>query len=403
MGELMNQNAVHRKNGGKKVKSSSKIPSASGKEESEKRSLRSDSTHRDSEPRVPSPSPSPNSESSERDESDIKAVRKDIEALMIAVSGLTKTVNNVRQKQEEYDFSMYNDDDEEYVEFLERVDAVDETAEPPQKRARSDENHAVPSTSRGSLLDKLTDEFDLQEKTGDEINSRFAEIISSFLSKGLSPTALENMKYLRPRNVDYLQKVKINSELWSGLSSNARSADVKLQNIQGMIVKSMIPIIQIANICLNVTEGKAEMPTPEEVFTKLRDAVAMLANTSHEVCMTRRNNIKPQLKEQFKSLCATSNPVTCELLGDNLSAAAKDLNETNRLTQRISAGDHPYKTRGPSGQQRRFAGPLRPAYGRGRGAFLPRGGPCPPHQTRQFRPARRSASKSARAPRNAND
>ena len=55
---------------------------------------------------------------------------------MIAVSGLTKTVNNVRQKQEEYNFSMYNDDDEEYVEFLERVDAVDETAEPPQKRAR---------------------------------------------------------------------------------------------------------------------------------------------------------------------------------------------------------------------------------------------------------------------------
>ena len=37
--------------------------------------------------------------------------------------------------------------------------------------------------------------------------------------------------------------------------------------------------------------------------------------------------------------------------GDKFSAAAKDLNETNRLTQRISAGDHPYKTRGPTGQQ----------------------------------------------------
>ena len=80
---------------------------------------------------------------------------------------------------------MYNDDDEEYVELLERVDAVDETAEPPQKRARLDENHAVPSTLRGILLDKLMDEFELQEKTGDEINSRFAEILSSFLSKGL--------------------------------------------------------------------------------------------------------------------------------------------------------------------------------------------------------------------------
>ena len=38
--------------------------------------------------------------------------------------------------------------------------------------------------------------------------------------------------------------------------------------------------------------------------------------------------------------------------GDKFSAAAKDLNETNRLTQRISAGDHPYKTRGPTGQQK---------------------------------------------------
>ena len=40
--------------------------------------------------------------------------------------------------------------------------------------------------------------------------------------------------------------------------------------------------------------------------------------------------------------------------GDKFSAAAKDLNEINRLTQRISAGDHPYKTRGPTGQQKKY-------------------------------------------------
>lgn len=393
MGELINGEGVKK---GKKTKSSSK----SNKEDGERRALRSESAN--PEPRAPSPLPSPASESSEG-EKDIKSIKESIQSLMVAVSGLTKTVNTVKRKQEEYEIPLFYGDDDDY-EFFEREEDMEVEELPPQKRARSDDSEPMPSTSRGnaSLLDKLTNEFELEEKTGDDINPRFAEIINAFLSKGFSVDALDNMDYIRPKNLEYLQKVKVNGELWSGLGSGVRSADLKLQNIQGMVIKSMIPIIQVANKCLDATENKAEMPQPEEIFNNLRDAIAMLANTSHTICMNRRNNIKPQLKEQYKSLCAPVNPVTSELFGDNLSAAAKDLNETNRLTQKMSAGDQSFKfrTRGQGGQ-RRYNGPTRSVQRYGRQGFLPRGGPWPPQAARQYRPMRKVVAKTTRTARNA--
>ena len=47
------------------------------------------------------------------------------------------------------------------------------------------------------------------------------------------------------------------------------------------------------------------------------------------------------MKEEYKALCSESNPVKGELFGEQLSQSVKDLNETNKVTSRLTKKKSP--------------------------------------------------------------
>ena len=56
----------------------------------------------------------------------------------------------------------------------------------------------------------------------------------------------------------------------------------------------------------------------------------LLAESSHEIDLRRRKNFKSELKEEYKPLCADSNPVTELLFGNDLGKDAKELTDQKK-------------------------------------------------------------------------
>ena len=61
-------------------------------------------------------------------------------------------------------------------------------------------------------------------------------------------------------------------------------------------------------------------------------AIALIADSSHELDLRRRNLFTTGLKQEFKSVCSDNAPVTNLLFGEELSQQIKDIKETNKIT-----------------------------------------------------------------------
>ena len=65
------------------------------------------------------------------------------------------------------------------------------------------------------------------------------------------------------------------------------------------------------------------------------DAIALLGHGSFKLNMFRREQIKPELKKEYRSLCSSTIPVTNELFGEDLSKAAKEVEEKNKISNKM--------------------------------------------------------------------
>ena len=213
------------------------------------------------------------------------------------------------------------------------------------------------------LLGTMRDEFLMEEKIGAPVNSGLAKIIDIFLSKGCAQEKILQMPYARPANIQFLQKIKVNSSLWPTFNKQTKWNDVKFQQIHESIMLGMMPLIQVANTCLNKDDKKETIDDPGALFVKLKDSIAVLADTCHEVGMTRKRALKPFMKEHYRTLCGPDVPITTELFGDDLSTTAKDLGEINKLAYTITID----KNRGRGGGRPFRRGGRYRGNGRGQG------------------------------------
>ena len=54
----------------------------------------------------------------------------------------------------------------------------------------------------------------------------------------------------RPENCENVTGTKVNPEVWSKIRSGTRSGDLKLQRLQNVIQKAMIPLIKLTEWCI---------------------------------------------------------------------------------------------------------------------------------------------------------
>ena len=90
-----------------------------------------------------------------------------------------------------------------------------------------------------------------------------------------------------------------------------RSADIKLQRVQSNLVKGLVPIVSVIEKLVKARDKipKDALDVPE-LIRAATDAIALVGAANFELNMRRRDNIKPELNEDYKHLCSSSVPFT---------------------------------------------------------------------------------------------
>ena len=146
--------------------------------------------------------------------------------------------------------------------------------------------------------------------------------------------------YPRPGNCDSVIHTRVNPELWAALKSTTKALDNKLQKIQQLFLRAVVPIARALDGLLKANDAGGDRQSTAKL---LLDGVTMLGAANCELNNKRRELIRPELSLAFKPLCsAESVQATSSLLfGDNLPQRCKELRDTHRLGLRAGQSPRP--------------------------------------------------------------
>lgn len=182
-------------------------------------------------------------------------------------------------------------------------------------------------------LKDLTQQFSTSEKTSAPIDEDLAKMIEGLINDKLPKTKLEELieKYARPENCTNLVAPKTNKAVWSQLRDTTKKLDSGMQKCQKLFLNAAYAIIQ------------ASKTTTGETKTEVIHALVLIMCANREMNVNRRENLKPDLNSQYRTLCSVSTPITTELFGDDMGKQIDEVTKANKLAKKIAG---PKKTRG---------------------------------------------------------
>ena len=184
------------------------------------------------------------------------------------------------------------------------------------------------------FLDSLAQFYDLDDKCSPNVADKLAGIVNNAIQTNLNAEKLKAMidKYPRPENCHDLRVPEVNSEIWSKLNRGTKSAELQMQKMQGIVLRAMVPLIQVMDDLLPHKDNKEH----QQYLTKTADSFRLLTYAFAAVSQRRREMIRPQLNGPYRQLCNSKNKVTQYLFGDDLGKQIKDINEAQRVGTKVS-------------------------------------------------------------------
>ena len=110
-----------------------------------------------------------------------------------------------------------------------------------------------PDTNTGSTYDeylsKISQDLEKCEERGPPLNENIAKLFRNLVYNDINVEKLENLfkEVLPPENINGLEANKVNSEVWRQIAHQTKSFDLKLQNLQKIILKSLSVLNKTAN------------------------------------------------------------------------------------------------------------------------------------------------------------
>ena len=200
------------------------------------------------------------------------------------------------------------------------------------------------SCSEIEVLSGITSDLKLDQKKAPDVNEEIAKIVHGLMREKLADEVLTETQNRnnRPENCDCLTTTKVNHLIWDKLKPDTRSNDIKLQRVQTNLVKGVIPIVSIIGRLVEARyKIRADtLDVPGSIRAAI-DAIALIGAANFELNMRRRDNIKPELNENYKHLCSNTVPFTESLFGNDydLSKQLKDLAEATKVSKKLSRND----------------------------------------------------------------
>ena len=142
-------------------------------------------------------------------------------------------------------------------------------------------------------------------------------------------------KYLRPKNVEFLEVPKVNQPVWENLSQATRYYDKALQSIQKDFLRSSIPILSVMQ---KVNEAKEDLSQldPKEIIRILSDSLGFIGSANVALANRRRMQMKKELSQNMQGLCREDSDFSgSNLFGENLNSKIKEVSELNKISKDI--------------------------------------------------------------------
>ena len=109
--------------------------------------------------------------------------------------------------------------------------------------------------------------------------------------------------YNTPENCECLTSTKVNHLIWDKLKPDSRSADIKLQRVQS--INGLIPVVSVVEKLVEARDKirKDAFDAPE-LMRAVTDAIALIGVTNIELNTRCKDNIKPELNEDYLRICS---------------------------------------------------------------------------------------------------
>ena len=189
-----------------------------------------------------------------------------------------------------------------------------------------------PSTVAASLQ-KLNSLYNSEEKVGSTLCDYMA--LNLMGRKHIEKSSLEELmdKQPRPSNID-LQLKQVNEEIYShqgGQMSNARGKDGSLKKVNNLLLKSMVPLMRVADNLYLADTTDTPAPSMMAVFDQCMTSLTLLCEANLEVETLRREAFKPTTPILYKSLITKPGESRTLLFGDNMEDQMKALENKEKL------------------------------------------------------------------------
>ena len=201
------------------------------------------------------------------------------------------------------------------------------------------------SVTEDALLNEIAQDFESDEQTDPKVAQKLADIVNKRWGSKLEKAKLKEKlaKYNRPDNCEKLTVPKVNPEIWNKLKHVTRSADLRLANMQKVLVKVGSAVAKSTDTLLAIradpekTSATALTEKLGKLVTYNADALALLGHVNIELSYPRRDAIKPNLNNEYSSLCGSQVPITGLLFGDELQSQLNNIKATNKIGHTTTA------------------------------------------------------------------
>ena len=111
-----------------------------------------------------------------------------------------------------------------------------------------------PDNNTGSTYDEylneISEHLEKCEKRGPPLNENIAKLTENVVYNNINVETLEKFlqEILPSENINGLEANKVNSEIWRQIAHQTKSFDLKLQNLQKLILKSLSMLNKSTNI-----------------------------------------------------------------------------------------------------------------------------------------------------------
>ncbi|MES9883155.1 MAG: hypothetical protein ABW185_20010, partial [Sedimenticola sp.] len=216
--------------------------------------------------------------------------------------------------------------------------------------------------SEHSVFKNLCDKFNHKEVVDSEVNDDLVGFINTAFRDGITDERQnEIMKEInRPQNCEALAKTRVNQSIWRLLKPHTQTEDVKMQNVQSLVIKAA------SNLAKLLDKG-GDVLDPE-MLEWGTNALGLLGQSNKQINNKRKEAHKLDLDPKYQHLCSSAFPFTDNLYGDDVNKNVREISDMNRLGRDVGRGmgrgrrpfrGRPFRMRGRS-------------WGRGVGRALPR-------------------------------